>query len=403
MALFIYKAKTEDGRFTKGMVEAVNKDIAADILTERGLFVIDIFKKSRIHYWEEVWNAIFNNIKTKDLVLFMHQLAVLISAEIPIVQALRILEKQIENKYMKKVVLEIADDVEGGGKLSEAFGRHPKVFNNFFIKMIKSGETSGKLEEVFLFLADEQEKNYLLTRKIRNALIYPAFIIFILLVVGIIMLVFVVPRITLMFESANVELPLSTKILIKTSHIVSSYWWFLLVMVGFCVYVFKLYVNTPSGRKNVDNFVLKIPVVGGLLKKFYLTRFSRSFYTLILGGVDIINSLKASEEVVSNTIFKDLLKKAVKEVADGNSVASVFSKSDLIPPMYSQMLYVGENTGKLTSVLEKITAFYTDEIEDMVKNSLALFEPAVMVLIGIAVGFLVFSVIMPMYELSSAF
>ena len=403
MALFIYKAKTEDGRFTKGMVEAVNKDIAADILTERGLFVIDIFKKSRIHYWEEVWNAIFNNIKTKDLVLFMHQLAVLISAEIPIVQALRILEKQIENKYMKKVVLEIADDVEGGGKLSEAFGRHPKVFNNFFIKMIKSGETSGKLEEVFLFLADEQEKNYLLTRKIRNALIYPAFIIFILLVVGIIMLVFVVPRITLMFESANVELPLSTKILIKTSHIVSSYWWFLLVMVGFCVYVFKLYVNTPSGRKNVDNFVLKIPVVGGLLKKFYLTRFSRSFYTLILGGVDIINSLKASEEVVSNTIFKDLLKKAVKEVADGNSVASVFSKSDLIPPMYSQMLYVGENTGKLTSVLEKITAFYTDEIEDMVKNSLALFEPAVMVLIGIAVGFLVFSIIMPMYELSSAF
>ena len=403
MSLYDYKAKDKTGKIVKGSVEAVNKDIAADMLGERDLIIIDIFRENRVRIFDKTWNFLVNRIKTRDIVLFMHELSVLISSEIPIVQSLRVLEKQTNHKYFKKVFLEIADGVEGGGKLSDAFSRYPKIFNNFFVKMIKSGETSGRLEEVFLFLADEQEKNYILARKIRSAMIYPIFIIITMIVIGIIMLVFVVPKIALMFEGAGAELPFSTRLLLGTSDFIVSSWWFFIIILAFLGYLFNMYKNTYAGRKIIDILVLKIPIFGSLLKRFYLTRFSRSFYTLVLGGVDIKSALKSSKDILNNIVYKELLEETIKEVEDGRSIAYVFSRSALIPPMYSQMISVGEKTGKLTSILEKITDFYTTEIEEAIKNSIALFGPVIMIVIGVTVGFLVASVIMPMYVLSSAF
>lgn len=403
MAIFNYKAKDEKNRVISGTVEAINRDIAADILNERGLLIISIVRQSRVSSFENLYNRFFRKIKNRDIVLFMHQLSVLISAEMPIVQALKILEKQTENKILKKIILEIADDVEGGGKLSAAFSRHPQVFNNFFIKMVSSGETSGRLEEIFIFLADQQEKNYLLGKKIKNALIYPAFIITTLFAVGAIMLIFVVPKLTLMFTEANVELPFTTKLLLWTSDVFASFWWLLILVVGVGLYSFNMYRGTYSGRKIIDSIALRLPVAGNILRKYYLTQFSRSFYTLIVGGVEISSALKSSQGVVGNVLYKELLEKTVREVEDGNTITSVFSMSSLVPTMYAQMINVGEKTGKLSSILEKVIKFYTGEIEDSVKNAMTLFEPTVMILIGIAVGFLISAIIMPMYNLSTAF
>ena len=401
MAIFNYKAKDEN-RVISGTVEAISKDIAADILNERGLLIISILKQNRISLAENLYSRFFRKIKNRDIVLFMHQLSVLISAELPIVQALRILEKQTESKILKKIILEIADDVEGGGKLSQAFSNHPQMFNNFFVKMIASGETSGRLEETFVFLADQQEKNYLLGKKIKNAMVYPAFIITTLFTVGVIMLVFVVPKITVMFTEANVDLPFATKVLMWTSNAMSNFWWLLILLVAVFLYVFNMYKGTYSGKKIIDSISLRLPVVGDILKKYYLTQFSRSFYTLIVGGVEVSAALNSSREVIGNVLYKELIGITIKEVEDGNTIASVFSRSSLVPTMYAQMVNVGEKTGKLSVILEKIIKFYTGEIEDSVKNAMTLFEPMVMIIIGIAVGFLIAAIIMPMYNLSTA-
>ncbi len=404
MALFAYKARDNKiNQIVQGTVEAINADIAADILGEKGYLIIDLKKKSQSGLKGKFLNSFSEKVKAKDLVVFMHQLSVLISAEIPIVQSLKILEKQIEQKYFRKVISEVAADVERGQKLSNAFAQHPDVFDNFFVKMVKSGEKSGKLEDVFVFLADEHEKNYSLQKELKGAMIYPAFIMSTLFVVGMVMLIFVIPKMVAMFENAKMELPITTKILIAVSGFMQNYWWVLILLLFALYYLFSLYRKTSSGRRNVDNLLLKLPVVGPLLKKFYLTRFTRSFYTLILGGVDINSALKSSSDVVSNVVFKDLFNKTIKEVEDGSTVSSVFFKSSLIPPMYAQMLFVGEKTGKMTFVLEKITDFYTKEIQDAIKNSLAIFEPLVIVLLGIGVGVMVAAIIMPMYQLSSGF
>jgi type IV pilus assembly protein PilC len=401
--LYNYYAKNEKGQVITGSIEAPDEKTAADLLIERGLVVISLEESRRKLSFFQKPLRFFTRIKAREIVIFSRQLAVMVSATLPLVQALRVLVDQTSNIDLKIIISEIADEVDGGAKLSAAFSRHPDVFNDFYINMVKSGETSGKLDEVLTYLADQQEKDYNLMSKIKGAMIYPLFIICGLGVVGSLMMIFVIPKLTKILEEAGQELPLSTKILIAVSNFFSQYWWILFcgLILGFVL--FKLYLKTPLGRRQFDLLKLKIPIFGAFFQKVYLIRFSRGLATLLAGGISLTQALRVVSEVVGNTLYKDLILKTVKEVEDGNPIETTFSTSKIVPPMLSQMMSVGEQTGRLDEVLAKMGDFFAQEVDNMVINLMTLIEPLIMILMGLAVGLMVAAIILPMYNLATAF
>lgn len=400
--LFKYRARDKNSQVVEGVIEAQNKNEAIKTLSEQSLIILSLAKKGK----KDLMNInipFLNRIKTKDLVMFSRQLAVMSSATLPIVQSLRILIEQTDNPLFKEIISEIGDDVDGGAKLSDSMERHSKVFSPFFIAMIRSGETSGSLDKVLNYLADEQEKDYALMGKIKGAMIYPAFILTALSGVGIIMMVFVVPKITAILEETGGELPTATKLLIGTSSLLVNFWWAILAIVIVIFISVKFALKKPTFKKYWDFVKLKLPVFGGLFQKIYLVRFTRSMSTLVEGGVPITASLEIVSDVVANAFYKDLILRTARNVEDGNSVAALFLQSKEVPPMISHMLSVGEKTGRIGEVLAKMTTFYAREVEASVANLISLIEPMIMVIMGVGVGIMVAAVIMPMYNMSSGF
>ena len=399
MSIFQYKAHNKAGEKINGMVEAENEANAIDILEEKNYRIISLEEKKAL----PSVLSVLNRIKPKDLVVFSRQFSVLISATVPVVQSLRILIDQTENLKLKMIISEIADDVDGGTKLSEAMSKYGNVFNKFYISVIKSGETSGKLDDILDYLANEMEKSYDLKSKIKSAMIYPAFVLSGLGLVGIGMMVFVLPKLTDIIKQSGMELPLSTKILIFSSDVLSHYWILLILVLLFVIIGIKLIVKTKQGKYVKDFILLKLPIFGNLFKKIYIVRFTRSLQTLIVSGITLTIGLKIVSEIVENSIYQKVLNQAVKDVEDGNPLSATLEKSKLIPKMLSQMISIGETTGKLDLVLDKITKFYTREINSIVENLLTLMEPIIIVVIGIAVGIMVAAIIMPMYNMAQAY
>jgi type II secretory pathway component PulF len=400
MPVFKYKVLDEDKKAITGLVDAPNENIASEILADKGLFILSLQKES-----ESKANNIlsfFEKVKPKDLVVFSRQFSVLISANVAIVQSLKILVEQSVNMKLKMVISTIADDVDGGAKLSEALGKYPEYFSNFYTSVIRSGETSGKLDEVLNYLADEMEKDYDMTSKIKGAMIYPAFILTGMSAVGVLMMVYVMPKLTDVMLETNAELPVSTRILIATSHFLINYWWILIMILGGGFFAIKYFLKTEKGRNIYSYIKLHAPVFGNLFQKIYLVRFTRSMHTLIVGGVTIVESLRITAEVVDNATYRKLIEETAKEVEDGSPLSVVFSGSNEIPKMVSQMLSVGEKTGRLDVILDKITDFYGREIDNIVANLMVLMEPIIMVVMGIGVGIMVAAVIMPMYSMANS-
>jgi type IV pilus assembly protein PilC len=401
MPIFRYKAFNQDKKVQEGMVEAISKDYVGEILTEKGFSIVSITEVSQAKKFINL--DFLNRVKTKDIVIFSRQFSVLVSANVSMVQALKVLVDQTANVSLKMIISEVADEVDAGATLSEALGKRSNVFNNFYVSVVKSGETSGKLDEVLSYLADEMEKDYDMMSKIKGAMIYPAFVLASLFVVGIVMMIFVVPKLTGILTESGAELPITTKILIGTSGFMQKFWWVLLLIVVILVVSFRWYIKRPQGKRQIDLIKLKLPIFGHLFQLIYLVRFTRSMSTLIVGGVTIDNSLKVTAEIVGNTIYQELIEETVKEVEDGNSISSVFIKNKNIPKMVSQMLNIGEKTGKMDVILERITNFYGREISNIVANLMTLLEPIIMIVMGIAVGIMVAAVILPMYNLASSF
>lgn len=401
MAVFKYKALDKNRESKEGLVEAVSQDEAATILQDKGFAVVSIKEASDISRKLDL--PFLGRIKIKDVAVFSRQFAVMMSANIAMVQGLTILSEQTANSKFKTIISEMADEVDGGSKLSDALAKRPKVFSQFFISVVKSGETSGKLDEVLNYLADEIEKDYDMMSKIRGAMIYPAFILCGLIVVGIIMMVFVVPKLTAIFTESGVELPLSTRILIGTSEFLISYWWLIIIVIIGLAVGFKFYISSSAGREQFDFIKLKLPIIGKLVQRICLVRFTRSLHTLIIGGVTISNSLEIAADVVGNKVYYNLIQETIKEVEDGNSISHVFSQSNEVPKMVSQMMSVGEKTGKIDIILDRLTNFYSREVDNVIANLMSIMEPVIMVIMGIGVGILVASIIMPMYSLSGQF
>ncbi len=401
MPVYDYKAKDLDGASISGAVEAPNDAVAQDTLKERNLIVLSLSERKHNTLFQSSL-GFFNRVPKKDVVLFARQLAVMISATVPIVQALRILVKQTSNITFKIIVSEIADEVDGGAKLSASLARYPQAFSDFFIHMVRSGETTGKLDETLNYLADQQEKDYDLDSKIKGAMIYPAFILGAMVVIGALMMIFVIPKLTDALKAGGAKLPLPTVLLIGLSNFLQHDWWLVIALGAIIFTSFRFYVRTPNGHRQFDTIKFHLPIFGPIFQKIYLVRFSRSFSTLIASGIPATKALEIVADVIGNVIYRELTLKTIQEVEAGNSIASVLILSKNVPPMLPQMMIVGEQTGKLDLILDKLASFYAKELENVVSNLVSIIEPLILVVMGGAVAVIVMAILLPLYNLSSA-
>lgn len=400
MPVYDYKAKDIDGVTLTGAVEAPNEIVAQDTLKERNLTVVALAERKHSTIFQTSLSFL-NRIPRKDVVLFSRQLAVMISATVPLVQSLRILVKQTSNITFKIIVSEVADEVDGGAKLSASLARYPQAFSDFFIHMIRSGETTGKLDETLNYLADQEEKDYDLENKIRGAMTYPIFIVSAMVVIGVLMMIFVIPKLTASIVAQGGVLPLPTKLLIGASDLIRGFWWLIAALAAVAVTLLRLYLRTPGGRRQFDSFKFKMPIFGRIYEKIYLVRFSRSLATLIASGIPATKALEIVADVIGNVLYKELTLETIHEVEAGNSIAAVFIKSKIIPPMLPQMMIVGEQTGKLDLILDKLAAFYSKELENIINNLVSIIEPLILVVLGGGVAILVIAILLPIYQLNS--
>lgn len=401
MPIFRYKARNKKGKIKTGIDIGLND---TDIISRFRRKELEIISLSPAEgELETKIRLLVERSGIKDLVIFARQFSVMISANVPVVESLLILIEQTENFSLKNMIAEIAFEVDAGSLLSDAFAKRPRVFSEFFVNIVRSGETSGKLDEVLNYLADEMEKNYDMVSKVKGAMIYPVFILCGLLGVGVVLMVYVIPNLTSVLTESGAELPFATKVVVATSHFLTNYLLFIGISLVGLVFLGRFYFRTYNGRRNLDLFKLHVPIFGTLFKYIYLMRFTRSLSTLLKGGVTITKSLEIVARVVHNTIYQEIILKTLESINDGNPISSVMENESTIPKMVPQMISVGERTGKLDVVLDKVTDFYGREADKMLANLSTLMEPIIMTIMGIGVGIMVAAVIMPMYNMASQF
>lgn len=399
MPRYDYSAKDAQNNTVQGLVEADTVDIATDTLKDRGLFVLSIedHKDSAMSF--EL--PFFNKIPIKELVIFSRQFSVLMAAKVPLVQALKTTAKQTQHQRLKRMVSDVTNEVETGTSLSVAMANHPQAFSSFFVNMVRSGETTGRLEDVMNYLADQMERDFDLMTKIKGAMIYPIFIMIGLVIVGFVMMVFVVPKLTATLTESGATLPWTTNLLIGTSSFFKAYAVQIVIAAIIGGVAFRWWTSQPGGKAVWDRAKLYIPVFGDLLKHIYIVRFTRSMSTLLAGGVDIPQALEICADIVGNEYYRQLILETKKEVSDGNSITTVFFRTNAMPQMIPQMMSVGEETGRLGEVLERLTGFYSRELSNSVTNLVSAIEPLIMLVMGGAVGIMVAAIILPMYNLAS--
>ncbi|MEI6529754.1 MAG: type II secretion system F family protein [Candidatus Falkowbacteria bacterium] len=401
MPIFKYIAEDSHGKIKRGKTVGLSDNEVTFKLRKKDLNPTSIINIT--NSFESKFSMFIAPIKGKDLVIFSRQFSVMISANVPVVESLLILVEQSNNITLKNMVSEIAFEVDGGAFLSDAFAKRPKIFSDFFVNIVRSGESSGKLDEVLDYLADEMEKNYDMVAKIKGAMIYPVFIMTALVGVAIVLMIYVIPNLTTILTETGMELPLSTRIVIGASKFLQSYILLLILAFGGLVFLIRLYLKTYSGKRNLDILKLRMPIFGTLFKYIYLMRFTRSLATLLKGGVTITRALEIAAEVVGNTIYKELILETLESINDGNPLATVMENSKDVPHMVPQMIAVGEKTGKIDTVLDRITEFYSREASNMLDNLSKLMEPLIMVIMGVGVGIMVAAVILPMYNMANQF
>ena len=401
MPIFKYHAEDANGKKKSGNVVGLSESEVVLKLHKKELNVLSLEDVTQSPLSR--FSRLIAPIKSKDLVIFARQFSVMISANVPVVESLLILVDQTDNLSLKNLISDVAYDVNAGAFLSDALAKYPKVFSEFFVNIIRSGETSGKLDEVLSYLADEMEKSYDMNSKIRGAMIYPMFIITSLFGVGIILMVYVIPNLTSILTETGATLPLSTRIVIGTSDFLRNYAILIVIVLVILAILLRLYLKTYNGKRQLDILKLRLPIFGILFQYIYLMRFSRSLSTLLKGGVTITRSLEIVADVVGNTIYRELILDTLDSINDGNPFSTVFEASNYVPKMLPQMIAVGEKTGKIDSVLDRITGFYSRESSNMLENLSKLMEPVIMVIMGLGVGVMVAAVLLPMYNLASQF
>ena len=401
MPIFNYQARTKKGNIQTGRVEASSSQSASEILQRNNLIVVALEPVSEAPIYARKI-ALFERVGKKDVVILSRQLATLVQAEVPLVTALRTVASQTQNNALKTILAAISADVDGGTSFSVAIGRHPKVFSAFYAHMVRAGEATGKLSTVLDYLAEHEERQYHIVSKIRGAMVYPIIVFVAFFVVALLMLVFVVPQLTTILESAGQTLPLLTRIIIGTSDFVSEFWYIVILgVVGLPIFFWR-YIKTESGQRLWDIVQLRLPIIGGVYKKIYLFRFADSLSSLVQGGVPIAEALGITSDIVGNREYQKVIMDAQAHVRRGETIGAAFRLYPEIPPLVTQMITIGEQTGKLDSILKNVGAFYQKEVDTTLDNVTSLLEPVLLLFLGIGVGILVLGVLMPIYNLTSS-
>ncbi len=400
MAVFEYTAKnTTSGQIMKGTLDVPSKDDVMAYLKKNRLLLVTVREQPKQYSFKMPGG---NRVTTRDLVIFTRQFATMINAGLPLVQSLNILAQQTENKTLKDIVKQVVFDVEAGNTLADAFRKHPKAFPDLYVNMVAAGEAGGILDTILLRLATFLEKNDALIRKVKGAMVYPAVIISVAVIAIAVLLIFVIPTFESMFASVAMELPLPTRIVIGLSNGLIQWWWLMLGGIAAAFFLFRQYYLTSNGRRAVDGALLRAPVVGDLLRKSAVSRFTRTLGTLISSGVSILDGLEITAKTAGNRVIHDAVMQSRASIAGGDTIAGPLQASNVFPPMVISMIAVGEQTGGLDDMLSKIADFYDAEVDVAVSALLSLMEPIMIVVLGVIVGGMVVAMYLPIFDMVNA-
>jgi type IV pilus assembly protein PilC len=397
MSTYVFKAMDLAGVKARGEIEADSKQAVSNQLRSRGMIVLDIADK---HASREIELSFMKSVKAGELAVFSRQLSTMISSGLSILRALYVLEEQTDNKFLKETVIQVRKDVEAGMPLSGAMEAHPKVFNPLFIAMTRAGEAGGLLEESLLRVADQLEKDASLRRQIRSAMIYPALVVIFAIAVMMALVAFLVPVFEEVFTQFGGKLPAITQISVLMSHIVLNYWWALFGGTGLAIFSFIKWKSSKWGRPQWDRFRLRVPLkIGAIVQEVAVARWSRTLASLTSAGVPLLQALEIVGKTGGNIVVEEAMTGVIASVKRGGTLAEPLSKSSIFPSMVTQMVGVGEETGALDAMLEKVADFYEDQVEASVKGLTSILEPVMIIVIGTIVGFIVISMYMPLFTI----
>ncbi|MEK7146960.1 MAG: type II secretion system F family protein [Patescibacteria group bacterium] len=399
---FKYQARTKTGELQAGTVDATSREAALNILTGHELYILSLENIEKIRWYEGIINF-FSRVKTQHLMIFTRQFATLLSAKSPLSSSLKSLYQQTDNVFLKEAIFEIISDIDAGLSLSQALDRHRNIFSSFYVNMVRSAEVSGRMEEAMDFMANYLEKEVRVGSRIKNALIYPVFVLGLFAIVGGILVSVVFPELKPIFEEADVALPLLTRILLFSGDFIAGWWWAISIIFGVFVFLMIDYFQTSEGRAVFDEIKIRLPVLGGFAKKLYVARFAQATSVLIRGGIPVTQAIEIAGNTVGNVVYQDILREAAEGVRRGELLSQALGRSVYFPPLVSQMVAIGETTGRLDDLLDKIAVFFTQQVDDAAANLVELIQPSLMAFIGIAVGLLFASILLPIYDLARAF
>lgn len=401
--LFNYVAIDSTNTQREGTVEAGSIDAAISAVQKRGYTITSI---DPISERASIFNFdihLFQGVSNKEIVILSRQVATLFQAHVSPLRIFRLLSAEIDNDYLKNILNQIVDDLQGGSSISRALAAHPAVFSSFYVNLVRAGEESGSLEKSFTYLADYLDRSYEVSSKAKNALVYPAFVITIFFGVMGLMLTMVIPKIAEILTSSGAELPIYTKIVIGLSNFLVNYIAFIFIFLSVAGVLLWRFIHTPVGRRAYDAFMISIPFMGTLQRKLVLTRMCDNLSTMLSSGISIVQALEVTSDVVGNAVYKEIIDAALADVKAGRSFADSIAEYPEIPGVLAQMVKVGEETGALAEIMGTLAVFYRREVNNAVDTLIGLIEPIMIVMLGLGVGVLLASVLMPIYSISNTF
>ena len=403
MPVFVWEGKTAQGKILKGEMEALNQQAVLARLRSQRIQPMPtrVREKGKGLDREITIPGLGSKVKDRDVMIFTRQFATMIDAGLPIVQCLDILSQQTENKVLRNTIRTIKQGVESGSTLAEALKKHPKIFDDLYVNMVAAGEAGGVLNTILNRLSGFIEKASKLKRKVKGALIYPCTIVVVAVAVVSILLLYVIPVFGELYGGAGKALPLPTQMTINVSNWFRAYFLYIVGAVVAIIVALRLYSKTEKGRLMIDGFLLRLPIIGDLLRKVAVARFSQNMSILLSSGVPILDGLAITARTAGNKIVEQAVMKCRISISQGKTIAEPLAESKIFPPMVCQMVAIGENTGSLDSLLKKVAEFYEDEVDSAVANLTALMEPVIMVVLGVIIGGLVISMYLPIFQLGS--
>lgn len=401
--LFNYEVLNEKGEKSQGSIDAINVDVAISSLQRRGLVISAIKEANAPASFLNSKISVFDRVSGKDIVILSRQLSTLFQAQVSALRIFRLLSGEAENNLLRNKLNVIADDLQSGSSISAALGKHPKIFSEFYVSMVKTGEESGKLDQVFEYLASYLDRSYELTSKVRGALVYPAFVVVTFFTVMILMFTMVIPKISGILTESGAVLPIYTRVILGMSNFLVQYGFVIFAILAVAGFFAVRYIRTPSGRLLFDQLKLDIPYISSLFKKLYLSRLADNMNTMLSSGIPIVRALELTSNIIDNKIYQGILENSMEAVKGGKTLSESLSNHPReIPGIMVQMTRVGEETGEVGTILKTLADFYTREVKTAVDSLVSLIEPIMIVMLGGGVAVLLASVLVPIYNIAGA-